>query len=262
MRDEVIVARGAQPMGFQMVDPHALQELAELFSDLGKDLLSARGLDSTLGLLTRRSVEIVADAEYAAVSRGRNGRFETIGATGDVPAQVDRIQYELGTGPCVDAAIEEAIFRTGNLLTDPRWPDFGKRAADETGIVSMLSVRPFLEDDDLVAALNMYSKQLGAFTASDETVGMMLATHASLAMTSARLHDDVAHLQRALRSNRGIGVAMGVLMSQYKVTEVQAFDLLRMASQHSHRKLVDIASDVTETGILDLPRLIDRQTGV
>jgi hypothetical protein len=34
-----------------------------------------------------------------------------------------------------------------------------------------------------------------------------------------------------------------------------------MASQHSHRKLVDIASDVTQTGILDLPRLIDRQTG-
>jgi hypothetical protein len=95
-----------------------VQESAELFSDLGKDLLSERGLDSTLGLVTRRSVEIVADAEYAAVGRGRN-------------------------------------VRTGNPITDPRWPDFGKRAADETGIVSMLSVRLFLEDDDLVAALNM-----------------------------------------------------------------------------------------------------------
>jgi hypothetical protein len=112
-----------------MVNPHFVQELAELFSDLGRDLLSERGLDSTLGLVSRRSVEIVASAEHAAVSRGRYGKFETVGATSDVPLQVDQIQYELGTGPCVDAAVEEAIFRAGDLVTDPRWPDFGKRAA-------------------------------------------------------------------------------------------------------------------------------------
>jgi GAF domain-containing protein len=58
----------------------------------------------------------------------------------------------------------------------------------------MLSVRLFLEDNDLVAALNMYSSQPDAFDASDETVGMMLASHASLAMTSARLHEEVTHL--------------------------------------------------------------------
>jgi AmiR/NasT family two-component response regulator len=48
-------------------------------------------------------------------------------------------------------------------------------------------------------------------------------------------------------------------MSRYKVTESQAFDLLRMASQHRHRKLVDVALDVTETGTLDLPRPAGRQ---
>jgi AmiR/NasT family two-component response regulator len=109
-----------------------------------------------------------------------------------------------------------------------------------------------------VAALNLYSTANEAFDVSDETVVLMLATHASMAMASARLQERVQHLERALQSNRGIGVAIGVLMNHYKITQEQAFDLLRMASQHGHRKLVEVAREVTETGTLELPPLPDR----
>jgi hypothetical protein len=39
-------------------------------------------------------------------------------------------------------------------------------------------------------------------------------------------------------------------MASPKVTRDQAFDLLRMASQHSNRKLADVAERVAETGAL------------
>jgi len=67
-----------------------------------------------------------------------------------------------------------------------------------------------------------------------------------------RACDQAAHLAEALGSNRRIGQALGILMSQYKVTEQQAFDVLRSVSQHTHRKLRDIADDVCMTGTLDL----------
>ena len=236
----------------------SVAELAGLFSDLGRDLLSERSLDGTLGLICERAVRLVPGAQHAAVSRGRQGRFETVGSTSELPPQVDQIQYDLKSGPCVDAAVHEEVYRVGELGADQRWPEFGRRAAAEHGIHSMLSVRLFLEDDDTVAALNMYSAMPDAFDESDQTVGLLLATHASMAMASARLHEQVQHLERALLSNRGIGVAIGVLMHQYKVTQAQAFDLLRMASQHGHRKLVDVALDVTETGVLELPPLPGR----
>lgn len=236
----------------------SVAELAQLFSDLGRDLLSERGLDGTLSLITARSVKLLPAAQHAAISRGRRGRFETVASTGELPIQVDQIQYDLGSGPCVDAALQEQVYRTGDLATDHRWPEFGRRAAAEYGICSMLSVRLFLEDDDLVAALNHYSTVPDAFDSSDESVAVLLATHASTAMANARLHEQVHHLERALRSNRGIGMAIGVLMNQYKITQAQAFDLLRMASQHGHRKLADVALDVTETGTLELPPLPDR----
>jgi GAF domain-containing protein len=236
----------------------SVAELARVFTDLGRELLSERGVEGTLEVITSRSVKLVPGAEDAAISRGRKGDFQTVAPTSELPPRVDQIQYDLRSGPCVDAALQQCIYRTGDLATDQRWPVFGQRADAEYGIHSMLSVRLFLENDDLVAALNLYSTASDAFEESDETVAMMLATHASTAMASARLHEQVHHLERALQSNRGIGVAIGVLMNQYKITQAEAFDLLRMASQHGHRKLVDVALDVTETGTLELPPLPDR----
>jgi GAF domain-containing protein len=235
--------------------PEYVSELAGMFAQLGQELVSTRGLDATLGLVCQRAVVLVPGAQHAAISRGRHGRFETVGSTSEIPPQVDQIQYSLHSGPCVDAAIKEEIYRTGSLPTDPRWPEFGRRANAEYGICSMLSVRLFLEDDDLVAALNLYCTSPDAFDPSDETVAVLLATHASMAIASTRLQDQVQHLEYALQSNRGIGVAIGVLMNKYKITQQEAFDLLRMASQHSHRKLVDVAHGVSETGILELPPL-------
>lgn len=59
-----------------------------------------------------------------------------------------------------------------------------------------------------------------------------------------------ANLEEALATNREIGQAIGILMATEHLTAEQAFDVLRTASQHSHRKLRAIAADVVETGTL------------
>jgi DNA-binding response OmpR family regulator len=48
-----------------------------------------------------------------------------------------------------------------------------------------------------------------------------------------REEDKAANLELALASNRQIGAAMGILMSQLRLTDEQAFDLLRKASQRA-----------------------------
>ena len=59
-------------------------------------------------------------------------------------------------------------------------------------------------------------------------------------------------IRAALDSNRVIGTAVGIVMATYQLTAQQAFQLLVAASQHSNRKLRDIAADVTTTGRLPL----------
>jgi AmiR/NasT family two-component response regulator len=60
----------------------------------------------------------------------------------------------------------------------------------------------------------------------------------------------IAHLEEALVTCRRIGAAMGILMASRKIADVEAFRLLRVASQDANRKLRDIADDVLLTGEL------------
>jgi signal transduction histidine kinase/DNA-binding response OmpR family regulator/PAS domain-containing protein len=62
--------------------------------------------------------------------------------------------------------------------------------------------------------------------------------------------DKAANLQRALSSNRQIGIALGVLMARDMLTEDQAFERLRVISQRQNRKLRDVADEVVLTGAL------------
>ncbi|MEO6502604.1 MAG: GAF and ANTAR domain-containing protein [Jatrophihabitantaceae bacterium] len=238
-----------------MASDPTLRQLAEVFTSLEPHLVEPGPADDVLQAITSNGIRVVPGADHSAITRGRPGKFKTVAATSELPLKVDAIQYELGHGPCVDAIVENTTFVTGDLASEERWPGFGPRASRECGVMSMLSFRMFLEDDDLIAGLNFYSAKPNAFDEHAQTVGLLLATHGALAVSALVRGETAAHLSRALSSNREIGVAMGVLMSQHKINREQAFDLLRITSQHTHRKLADIAADVADTGTLELPRL-------
>lgn len=91
----------------------------------------------------------------------------------------------------------------------------------------------------------------------DAAIARLLVDRAVAAVAQERLTDLTNHaletatnLRAALMSNRRIGTAIGILMASHKITDAAAFDLLRTASQRTHRKLHDIADEVVETGWL------------
>ena len=64
--------------------------------------------------------------------------------------------------------------------------------------------------------------------------------------------DRAASIRTALDSNRVIGTAIGIVMAGYRLTAAQGFQLLARASQHSNRKLREIAAEVVDSGKLPL----------
>lgn len=230
----------------------SLAALSDLFKELGGHLAPGDEPTTVLSSLTALAVRRVPGADYAGVTIGGEGRrFLTVAATDDIVLRTDEVQHELGKGPCVDALVDNAIYNASDLRTDPRWPEFGHRAVELTGIVSMLSFRLYHESHhDLVSGLNMYSHRQNAFGAVSETIGLLLATHGAAAAARAQAEQRANDLEIALKTSREIGIAMGILMQASKITRDQAFDLLRIASQHTHRKLAEIAADVAETGQL------------
>lgn len=80
--------------------------------------------------------------------------------------------------------------------------------------------------------------------------GLVFATHAVDVINRVDAADTVENLQKALHSNREIGIAVGIIMAHRKLSRDDAFNVLRVASQHSNRKLHHLAIEITDTGVV------------
>jgi GAF domain-containing protein len=226
------------------------ERLAGTFARIARDLQSRTTPEETLAAVTRTAVEVVPGAQHAAISiAGLRGRFESVAPTDDVPVRVDAIQNETGQGPCLDALRRHRTFLTDDLALEDRWPEFSARAAADTGVRSMLAFRLFVEDDT-IGALNLYSPAVGAFDEHDLLVGEVLAAHAAIAVSAARVLRRTGELDEALASNRLIGVAVGIIMTRQQLRSEEALERLKRSSRYLNRKLHDVAAHVVETGAL------------
>lgn len=224
-------------------------DLVDGFGAIARTLLAQADVADTLQKIVELAVVTIDGCDHAAVSVVHGTMVETEASTGDLPRRVDELQYATGQGPCLDAIRHHEVFRTDDLGAEDRWPDFSARAV-ELGARSMLAFRLFVEADTM-GALNLYSSDYGAFDHPDaERVGSVYAAYAAVAWSSAR-HQ--ANMAEALRTRDLIGQAKGILMATRHLSEDQAFEELREASQRLNMKLRDIAADVTYTGAPPAP---------
>jgi hypothetical protein len=228
-----------------------LRRVAEDFERLG-DELSRSPQPNPFAAVTRLAVERVPAARAASITTLKHNRFVTAAATDDIARHADHLQYELGSGPCIDAIVDRTIYQPKDLAADDRWPEYGSRVVTALGLHSMLSYRMNLEPAGVIAGMNLYAEDVDAFDERDLAEGLLLVTHAAQAVSAAHLLERSENLERALASNRDIGTAIGVLMGQHKLTRDQAYDLLRIASQNTNRKLHEVALDVIDTGAVDV----------
>jgi GAF domain-containing protein len=176
-------------------------------------------------------------------------RVEPRAATAERAGRLDKLQEEIGEGPCLDAVWEHEVVRVDDVRTERRWPTFCARAA-EMGVGSMMCLQLFVDGDQL-GAMNLYSSAVGAMDDEAEELARVLAAHAAVALAGAE-HE--SNLRRGIDSRDLIGQAKGILMERHKITADQAFAVLARASQELNRKLLDVASEVTEVGTLPVGR--------
>lgn len=221
------------------------EQLATALAAMARDLLAQDSLQGTLDRIVTHAIELVDGAELAGILVVRNAHVQTLTTSAEAVETSDRLQSELGEGPCFDAARRERnVYRIADLAeTQQRWPRYVPRAR-ELGIASMMGFLLYTDQDNL-GALDLYSSQPGAFTERSEQIGWLLASHAAVALSSAR-HD--SQLREAIATRGSIGEALGILMERFKLSEPQAFAMLKKASQDRNVKLVDIAHRVTTTG--------------
>ncbi|MEV7976352.1 GAF and ANTAR domain-containing protein [Streptomyces sp. NPDC086519] len=222
---------------------------AEQLAWMARELLAQDSVDTTLARITASATELVEGCDAAGILVLHEARVETLAPTHQLVTDSDRLQQRLGEGPCLDTAHrsrDERVFRIADLTGEQRrWPAFAPEA-HRLGIGGIMGFPLYTGDEDF-GALNLYSHKPGAFTEADELAGRLLASHAAVAISSARTH---AQLEQALATRHTIGEAMGIIMGSHRLTEEEAFNVLRRYSQANNIKLREVARRVRDEGTL------------
>lgn len=220
-------------------DPAALAALAD-------HLYARHDPNDTAQLIVDQIGSLVAGADHVSITLRRRGAHTTLAASDLVARDADRLQYALDEGPCVESTSTCHWIRSGEVGTDGRWPRWGPRAR-ELGVGAALSLdlprggRP-------QGAINIYSDVSGGFhDRASVDLARSYAAHAAHALASARLEDE---LRTAIGSRHVIGMAQGILIERFGLTQDSSFDLLRRLSSMHETKVHDVAQELVRSGRL------------
>jgi GAF domain-containing protein len=203
--------------------------------------------DDLVSRIVGEAVRLVPLARHAGVIvTDPDKNLRTVFASDAVPRQLDALQMQMGTGPCLTAARKQIVVRMHDIAADTRWPEF-RSAAARCDVGSMLCV-PLFIDDQLLGTLSLYGGRPDAFRDDAEPIARLLATLSAVALADSFQR---ARIERALRNRDLIGQAKGILMSRHGLRADAAFEMLRTHSQRTNSKLVAVAERVVETGKLD-----------
>jgi GAF domain-containing protein len=212
------------------------------------EVLDPDTLDQLLRTVVSLAQATVGSADGVSVSLAANGGFVTPSATDDVVRELDSVQYQERSGPCVEAIDTGKRFAIALAASGERYPRFAAAAQQRfmTGVVST----PLATDEGAFGALNCYSASAERFPPGDLDVASQIAGHASALLAGAATRSSATttneQLQAALLSRDLIGQAKGILMERHRCSAEEAFDLLRRTSQRENRKLTAIAQDVVD----------------
>jgi ANTAR domain/GAF domain len=216
---------------------------ATVFASLAEIVYSGTDSSEIYTALCVAATLMVPGCDHAAAMMRRRGEYVTVAATDPIAARVDELERLTGEGPCVDAIEDRPVQVEPDLASATQWPTFAQSVIEETPVRGVMGFR-LIVDGRKVGALDLFSDTAGRFDAASVEQGIVLASFATVAAIATARGEDVESLLRGLKSNREISKAIGMMMVLHDITDSQAFDTLRRASQNLNIKIADIAAAV------------------
>ncbi|GAB2993815.1 GAF and ANTAR domain-containing protein [Amycolatopsis acidiphila] len=232
-----------------------MDEVAAALEGLRTDIAEEEPLPAVLRRLAETAVKGIADADAVSVTLLDEHGPHTAATTEEFILGIDRDQYEADRGPALHAAHTRHAVRFAVRDDARQWPELVS-SARRSGIHACLSVPLLLDaasesDDELLGALNVYSRTASAFDPFDERLMQLFTSAASAAISNARrwhhARQRVRHLETALTSRAEIDQAKGVLMAVHGITADEAFARLVEQSQRQNIKLREVARELVNS---------------
>ncbi len=193
--------------------------------------------------VVQRTLDVVPGAESVLATLSPPRDEPTVIPSDEAARDLYAAQVAAAQGPTLDALAQLSIVRADDLTSDPRYPVLAPACVD-LGIVSAIAF-PVIVDDNNAGSITVLARSIGSLTEHAEQTGAPLAAVAGLVIARIGIAMSFAE---AMDSRDVIGQAKGILMERHKIGADDAFDRLRILSQHHNRRLRDIAEDIASTG--------------
>ncbi|MCW4355502.1 GAF and ANTAR domain-containing protein [Hoyosella sp. YIM 151337] len=217
-------------------------------ADLARDMHggSSADLDAVLAQTTEAALRLVPGADHVGITliTGRR-EIQSMAPTDGDASLLDAIQRRHGEGPCLSSAWKQHMIRCDDYSVEERWPIFTATAMRETPVRSSLCFQLFTQNQ-LLGALNVHSDEPDVFSDDSEEIGLILATHAAIALGTARRDKQ---FRSALATRDVIGQAKGILMERYKISATEAFNLLVKLSQETNTQVSAVAEEFVASNV-------------
>ena len=128
-----------------------------------------------------------------------------------------------------------------DVLKHPQYKE--KKLAKKEKLVSMLSV-PMMIKKRVIGVINCYTTSLYKFTKSDIDLLSAVANQAAVAIENTELLVKTKVIQQELEARKKIERAKGILMKEQKLTEEEAYNLIRKSSMDKRVHMQNIAEAI------------------
>jgi len=223
--------------------------LAQAFVELADTLVADFDVVDFLHVLANRCVELLGVQAAGLMLADQRGQLRLVASSSEQSRLLELFELETEEGPCL------TCFETGQPTADtrldrpdPRWPQFGSRAA-AAGFASVCAL-PLKLRTDVIGVLNLFSTEPGPLADDFARIGQALADVATIGLLQHRAieHRQVLaeQLQGALNSRVLVEQAKGVVSERLHLGMPEAFESMRAYARRRHQRLSVVALGVIE----------------
>jgi diguanylate cyclase (GGDEF)-like protein len=164
-------------------------QLSEVLREFAGTMATDFPIQAILDRLVEKIVGIlpVTSAGVTLISPGKDPRY--IAASNQDALRFEKLQTDLGEGPCLAAYNSGEAVAVPNLRTDARFPLFGPRAV-EAGLAAVFTF-PLRHGDRPLGALDLYRDSTGQLTDRSLVVAHTLADVVAAYLLNAQARTDL-----------------------------------------------------------------------
>jgi diguanylate cyclase (GGDEF)-like protein len=165
------------------------EELSDVLSEFARTMVTDFPIQRILDHLVKRIVDImpVTGAGVTLISETLDPQY--VAASSPSALRFEKLQTELGEGPCLAAYHTGEAVTVPDLNDEPRFPTFAPRALT-AGLTAVFTF-PLRHDDLLLGALDLYRDTAGPLMPDSMKAAQTLADVAAAYLINARARSDL-----------------------------------------------------------------------